>query len=430
MVKRSKKISIDTIADPPYQGQVISSDKPSLCTLSVEVLAKILWYLINDTHGTHDPNSDFPLDMELTHTRISYYYPINPVPFKSLMRVNKFFYEIVHKYVFETVSSSLLLYTDSNRLSVNKEKFVFCQNKMQEHFQIKPEYYLICPLTPYMLSDVKTIYMVGFDLVVEGIVGFRWLEDICETTITHLSKFVIGMDVFDDMFVDGTSGPPFNYSLLPEEAQDLFEKLPGLIDEGFPRALVKKLTKKPLESWTDGLAQYKIQFLFNTFAKFVAQQKRPVDCSIISNDNDLFQLAQFLWAFKNKKVLDRINDIKIEISVFTRSIPTFLIQMLRKMKDLKNFFIIVPYTRETSRKLVLPVVTAFAKLESLEKLEYVGPQLTTAPVLPTSLTYLSISDEFLFPLTVVLFDKWLSNIVQLDIFFTTQGSLRYLKRPL
>lgn len=84
---------------------------------------------------------------------------------------------------------------------------------------------------------------------------------------------------------------------------------------------------------------------------------------------------------------------------------------------------------ERSANMLLPVINSFSKLESLEKLTYLGPQLTTSLLSTTFLTFLSITNRILFPLTMVSFGKWLSNLVQLDI-FSTQRSLRYLEHPI
>lgn len=49
MAMPSEKISVDFRADQIHQGQIISLNKPNLSTLPVEVLVKIVRYLITDT---------------------------------------------------------------------------------------------------------------------------------------------------------------------------------------------------------------------------------------------------------------------------------------------------------------------------------------------------------------------------------------------
>lgn len=128
--------------------------------------------------------------------------------------------------------------------------------------------------------------------------------------------------------------------------------------------------------------------------------------------------------------MDSISCLKIKLPGNTNSISTFLVQLLEKINNLKTFAILASNTPETLESMVLPVINVFPKLEALEKLVCAGPQLTIAPVLPTSLTYLCICEKILFPLTMIPFDETLSNIVQLNLLFTTERSLRHFERPL
>lgn len=294
MVMTDKTTFLDALADKLSRIQIVAVKKPTLSTLPAEILAKILWYLITDTSHGANPNilpfQGFPQG----HTCKYYYHTIYFVTFEPLMYVNKFFFELVHESISETISPTILMYTQLDNLSVNEEKFVFCQNKMQELFKIKPERYVLYPLKPHVLSHVKTLYLVGHTLKLDTLVGFNWLDGICETTVTYLSKLVIDMSIFEDLFATQTEGSPSTYSLVQEEASNLFRKQPELIYEKLSWALVEKLNNQPSKYWTQDLAQYKIQFLFNALAKLVANKNQPVDCSIINYGYNLFRLAQFL----------------------------------------------------------------------------------------------------------------------------------------
>lgn len=85
------------------------------------------------------------------------------------------------------------------------------------------------------------------------------------------------------------------------------------------------------------LYHFKNQFIFNAFAKLVATHIQPVECSMKNNGTSLFQMAQFLWAFKNEQVLDSISYLEISFPTHTKSIPTFLVQLLQEMKKSQIF---------------------------------------------------------------------------------------------
>lgn len=347
------------------------------------------------------------------------------------MCVNKFF-EFIKKRVFKTVSSQTLEFTTHDTLEINEEPFVFNQNQTEKLFGIAPIYYMMYPLNSRVLPHVQTLYLQSYSFKWNVLVGSNWLDGVMETPITNLSKLVVNMKIFENIFVTQTEGEPSSYSLSIEKAGDLFAKVEELKFENMPWFLVEQLTHQRSKKWTTDLARYKIQFLFNSLARLVALQDQPVDCQIYSHKSDLFQLAQILWAFENKSVLDNISFLQVKLAANTASIPNPLLRLLQNMKKLESLMIVVVVEQTQNNyteNAVASLMDTIRPLSCLEKLTYVEPRLSLVPHLPSSIKYLIVDGDFLFPASMPSFDELLGNVVQLDLSFATNQSQEYNGHP-
>lgn len=158
------------------------------------------------------------------------------------MCVNKFFLEFIKKRVFKTVSSQKLEFITHDSLEINEEPFVFNQNQTEKLFGIVPIYYMMYPLNSRVLPHVQTLYLQNYNFEWNVLVGSNWLDGVMETPITNLSKLVVNMKIFENIFVTETEGEPSSYSLSIEEAGDLFAKVEELKFENMPWFLVEQLT--------------------------------------------------------------------------------------------------------------------------------------------------------------------------------------------
>lgn len=432
MSQIDKSNNVDALANQLCRIQVIALEKSNLTNLPSEILNVILWYLITETSHGADPNLLPHKFQSLEHNRRSYYHRIYPVNFEPLMCVNKFFFEFIKKRVFKTVSSQKLEFITHDTLKINKEPFVFNQNQTEKLFGIVPIYYMIYPLNSRVLPHVQTLYLQNYNFKWNVLVGSNWLDGVMETPITNLSKLVVNMKIFENIFVTQREGEPSSYSLSIEEAGDLFAKVEELKFENMPWFLVEQLTHQRSKKWTTDLARYKIQFLFNSLARLVAFQDQPVNCQIYSDKSDLFQLAQILWAFENKSVLDNVSFLQVKLAANTASIPNPLLRLLQNMKKLESLMIVVVVEQTQNNyteNAVASLMNTIRPLSCLEKLTYVGPRLSLVPNLPNSVKYLIIDGDLLFPASMPSFDELLANVVQLDLSFATNQSQEYIGHP-
>ena len=172
--------------------------------------------------------------------------------------------------------------------------------------------------------------------------------------------------------------------------------------------------------------------MFNSSARLVAFQDQPVDCQIYSDKSDLFQLAQILWAFENKSVLDNISFLQVKLAANTASIPNPLLRLLQNMKKLESLMIVVVVEQTQNNfteNAVASLMNTIRPLSCLEKLTYVGPRLSLVPILPNSVKYLIVSGDLLFPASMPSFDELLGNVVQLDLSFAANQSQEYIGHP-
>lgn len=383
-----------------------SHNKTQLDTLPSEILCTIIEYLTIDTARYAYPSRLDQIVLQNVCTEESYITKVSKKHFMSLMLVNQFFHEFVKSIIFTNhyTSKDIIKSGKGSGLWASKTPFVFQSTAIETSYTKLPRtFYEIPDSHNKVLPVTKRLWLGSNTFDYTSLLGDQWHEGIVNSTIEDLVYVVIDMAILNDYC-------QYNLSLkVPEAVEDCKDLPPQVID----------LLKNSSTSVDKKVQIYNQQILFNGLAKLVSNQKDKVTCKIVSRNRALFELSCLLWAFRKEHVLELITTLEVKHSKHDEFTKEFASE-LENMSSLKRLSFISAYKHNYLLENDIQfLLSAIAKLESLQQLEIDVPEPQNALSFSRGLHTLSASSNFLSGNSSIPLCTYLNHIVQLTWDFQT-----------